>query len=740
MKKVIQKKQGRKWKLIMLCLIAMAFILFAGNIILSRVIQNKVRQNLDQLAPVAKVSFSSVNANLFASALSINNLAIQFAPDTTDQQQHHLFYFPKAEFKGISFLKVIFNKKLFINELRLEPGEIKLDASLLYKKDPAHNTPLPKMPFKNIWINHLEIKMTNVWLHSGAITKPLMKGSIQIDDVSLNDQSNSSSQNNFRFSALACNISDINYSIPNFNHTVEIKKLSLDSKKGFLKMDSLHITPEYPKAGFAENTQHQLNHLEASISTIEILKLDVMDLFNKEFIAGSIHIKEVNAHVNGSKEIFKNLQPITVAYLKQIPKEIGIDTFKMDHSSLECTGFSEEDLKGNKNIFDSTYLQNISIKHLEVSQTNIALHSVNSNNRDQFNVERFDIDSLNLSKNDFHFDAISCSLSKINYALPGSYRTLHLNRLMMDSRKGSLLMDSLKISTQYSKFDFGRKLGHQADFVEGSFPRIEFSKLNFMQLQNKKLVADKLIIDNSNLYFFRDRRLPRELKKQPMPNGYFKEIPLEVRINSLQLNNAFVISEEFPKKGTQSGMLKMEKLNLSMSPVLNHPDKNDPQYSITSVKGSIMDAGTIEATIRAPLEKNVYFIQGAIKNLDLPKLNASSENLGNFHIESGVLNNLDFHFTATEQKATGKIVGEYHDLVIDRLKDKNGEKKIAKVPTFFLKHAIIPKNKDKSMAVSKRTGEIDYDRDPTRLVTFYLLKALLSGIRSSFDLGFLLPQ
>jgi len=78
--------------------------------------------------------------------------------------------------------------------------------------------------------------------------------------------------------------------------------------------------------------------------------------------------------------------------------------------------------------------------------------------------------------------------------------------------------------------------------------------------------------------------------------------------------------------------------------------------------------------------------------------------------------------------------------VLEKLKNENGKNEVAAVPTFFLKHLIIPKNKDKSMDVAKRTGKIDYKRDPTRVVSFYFLKSLLDGIRASFDLGFLLPQ
>lgn len=102
--------------------------------------------------------------------------------------------------------------------------------------------------------------------------------------------------------------------------------------------------------------------------------------------------------------------------------------------------------------------------------------------------------------------------------------------------------------------------------------------------------------------------------------------------------------------------------------------------------------------------------------------------------------NLTFILLQQKKKATGQIIGEYHDLVIDKLTSKQEEKKIAKVPSFFLKYLIIPKNKDKSMDVSRRTGKISYNCDPTCFMSYYFLKALLSGIRSSFALGFFLPK
>ncbi len=66
--------------------------------------------------------------------------------------------------------------------------------------------------------------------------------------------------------------------------------------------------------------------------------------------------------------------------------------------------------------------------------------------------------------------------------------------------------------------------------------------------------------------------------------------------------------------------------------------------------------------------------------------------------------------------------------------------KVARFRSFALRHVVIPYNKDRTLDVKKRTGIIDYPHDPDRFVSYYLLQALLTGIKSSFALGFLLPK
>jgi hypothetical protein len=85
-------------------------------------------------------------------------------------------------------------------------------------------------------------------------------------------------------------------------------------------------------------------------------------------------------------------------------------------------------------------------------------------------------------------------------------------------------------------------------------------------------------------------------------------------------------------------------------------------------------------------------------------------------------------------------VGAYHHLVIQPLKKHTSKKNVADFASFTLRHAIIPLNKDASLPERKRTGKVDYQRDPTRMVSYYFLQSLLMGVKKSFTLGFLLPK
>jgi len=374
-------------------------------------------------------------------------------------------------------------------------------------------------------------------------------------------------------------------------------------------------------------------------------------------------------------------------------------------------------------------------------------------------LERLEIDSLNIegtrsgvreltfrgairldSLTPRGFGGLRVEAADAAYNPAGIDETVRLRRLVLDSKERLLTLDTLKISPDRDKEEIGRSRGHQVDVVRATIEGVRVVDLDVMGVFHHRLQAGQIDWNTSRIYVFRDRRLPLEEGDKPMPMAGLERLPLDLRVGKVNMGTTRFEYEEYPKAGQKTGVLTIEHLRGTMEPLLNKPGKGDPSFITVRTEGSLMGSGLVTATTRMPLHKNGYYeVEGAFHNLDITRLNDPAENLGQLHLESGMLNQLNFQFEMGPERSTGKIVGEYHDLVVDKLKEKNGRLKVARLKSFALKKFIIPRNKDKSLAVSKRTGKVDYKRDKERYFSYYLLHSLLVGVKSSFSLGFLLP-
>jgi hypothetical protein len=336
--------------------------------------------------------------------------------------------------------------------------------------------------------------------------------------------------------------------------------------------------------------------------------------------------------------------------------------------------------------------------------------------------------------------AVRMLVEKATYRIPGMEETAHLQHLELDSRKRLLRLDSLQITPNLDREEIGRRKGHQVDVLKASSEGIDVKNLDVMALLQHQFIADEISIRSNEIHVFRDRRLPLESGEKAMPVEGLKSMPLSLRVRRLKMGMTTFAYEEFPKKGNQTGTLTIYRMTGTLAPLINKPVNGDPAYITMTSEGSLMNSGSVTAITKMPLHKgDPYVVEGAFHELDVTKLNNPAENLGGLHLESGMLNSLAFWFEMNDEKATGHIVGEYHDLIVDKLKGNSDDKKVDKLKSFALKKFIIPKDKDKSLPVSKRTGKVDYKHDKERYFSYYLLHSLLVGVKSSFSLGFLLP-
>ena len=673
--------ESRKIKRVVRVSIIVCLVLITGYFILNAVIRKQIRQQFSNLSPSLTINFSDTHVNLLSSFVSFDSLDIHFIPYNNRQDEHH-YYFSTVSLNGISFLKFLFGRKLEVTNLLLDNGNLQLDSFLLDKKDSAQSKILNeiKWPFKKLYVGNMELKNARVLLHSENSDRQIAGVNMRCKGVSISKPGKKPSIDD-----IDLRLSGINYRSPGY--VIRVPEVTISSNKKILESDSLHVSA----IGKDQN--------EITISALRMTGFDVMKLLDEKIlVANTLTVDKGKVVVN------KNGR-------SKIP------TLPFDLRKIEIDNVQGKDLS-------VAYKDKLNECHFTAD---IGLNKADID--PSFDINKTKFGSVDGNVRGFHYSG-------------NNYHDVELKSINISSSKKLMQITGINIKPRIGKYEFGKKLGHQADWMQADISKVDIIRPDFNKLLHQKLFADKIRISESNAYIFRDRRLPRPQKNIPLPVDIIKEFSLEVRVKTFELAPSVVEYEEYPKSGYgKTGILRIEKINLTLSPLITDPTPSDPAYMMMDVEGSIMGSGTTHSVIGMPLQKNKpYYVKGAIERLELTKLNSSSENLGKIRIKSGFLDFLSFDFTMTEQRSTGKIIGAYHHLIIQQLKKHTTEKNVADFASFALRHAIIPLNKDASLPERKRTGEVDYQRDPTRMVSYYLLQSLLMGVKKSFTLGFLLPK
>jgi hypothetical protein len=449
----------------------------------------------------------------------------------------------------------------------------------------------------------------------------------------------------------------------------------------------------------------------------------------------------INA-ADDSKEAAIKIQKLMVVGFgfERLPiKTLTVDKVLINRSEVDI--FNNSRIEKYLKLFDNDGIA-AHVRQLMVNNFVVRSHSAANaiSLKGSLNMDDIEINRT-LYKKGYHFKTIECKLSNLDFTLKGELHAIRIKKIDLSSKKKNIILQRVRIVPMLNRDKFFRRLGHQADMIEADIGKVEIFKIDIPALLQKKLFAERMLIHSAGVHVFRDRRYPRLSKNIPLPMDMLREAPLDIRIKAVQLNPSTVAYEEQPREGNQTGTLRIERLKFSISPFVNHFRKSDAAFLEMKTEGSVMGTGSVEATVLIPVKSGMpYRVKGVFNKVELTKLNSSSENLGKIRIKSGVLDFLYFQFAMSDNESTGKIIGAYHRLVIQQLKKHTNEKKVAKFPSFMLRHLIVPLNKPASLDERKRTGSVRYRRDPSRMFSYYLLQSLLTGVKSSFALGFLLPK
>lgn len=117
--------------------------------------------------------------------------------------------------------------------------------------------------------------------------------------------------------------------------------------------------------------------------------------------------------------------------------------------------------------------------------------------------------------------------------------------------------------------------------------------------------------------------------------------------------------------------------------------------------------------------------------MEASKLNPLIEKIASITITSGEINAMYFGFSANDTKATGHMKLLYEQLEVAFINKQTGETNafIEQAKSLIANIVVIESNP--MPGEEFRPGIIDYERDPERFLFRYVVKALMTGMKTS---------
>ena len=346
-------------------------------------------------------------------------------------------------------------------------------------------------------------------------------------------------------------------------------------------------------------------------------------------------------------------------------------------------------------------------------------------------VEKHDtISSGNIKEFDFEADEF-LSVSK------DSMYTFKTNGMSYSRTSNELAIDTFFVHPNYSDENFTSRYKFQTDRVEGVFSSIyvhDFSASDL--LKSNSMISSFIEVGHLDLKVYRDRRNPfRHANKTPLQDLLYN-YPGDIHIDSIGLKSGNIIYTEHAELANEPGRISFNKTHAKIYKVTNDTIyKTKKDFLVMRAQALLMGKGHMTILLNGEIydPQNTFSLSGTLSAMDAKAINPMLEKIAYIYITTGKIDKIDFNFTANNTRAAGSMHLLYHDFGIT-LKNKQTDDTTAfkeRVSSYIANSKLLDANS--LQGEDKRTGLIEYERDPEKSFVNYCFKAILSGILSSIS-------
>lgn len=334
-----------------------------------------------------------------------------------------------------------------------------------------------------------------------------------------------------------------------------------------------------------------------------------------------------------------------------------------------------------------------------------------------------------------HSKEINVSLTSIDWKSDDKMYSYGLQNILVNSRSKLLRISHVYIRPSLGETAFANSQQFQRDRYDVNLEGITLNGIKMEDVVNNKLIAEKLIINNTVAKISRDLKKPLDEKNKVgnYPSQLIQKIDFPIYIKSGLLSKAFIQYREHEKVSDSTGEITLAKATLKLSNITNMADQKKVNNLLT-INYNAMALGEIPINgnfkFYLDSDKGAFIADGNISSFDAKALNKISIPMALIRIQTGKINSINFNFKGNDAQANGDFVMKYEKLKVDILKRDQTSKDIKKRGFFSLVANLLVKNNNPQNGNLRRVNP-SFQRDVHKSFFNLIWKTIFNGLKET---------
>ena len=388
------------------------------------------------------------------------------------------------------------------------------------------------------------------------------------------------------------------------------------------------------------------NGIFASVQKIKIDNFSVFPLlFSNKIEAQTITVSKpkITLFKDNDKTVnsTKNIGSKVVAPFQKI--------IKVDDINLENGSFFIVNIKNNKTLFSA---QNVIVQLDDIKISDQTLES----------------------KIPFSYKKYAFSCDSLFYQTDDGYK---LTTDKIATTNTGIEIDRFSMVSKYNRVQFVNQLAKEKDLYTLKAEKIAVQNMDWGF--NEEVLffkTNQIVIDKANANIYRSKMPEDDLSIKPLYNKLLREIPFELKVDTLSITNSNLVYEEEKSFAKGAGKLEFSAFNLKATQINSGYQKTKLPDVVIAIDCKFMKRSPMHVDWRFNVmdKADSFKIKGRILNFETGKLAVFTKPYLNATTE-GTFEQVYFNLAGNDNVAGGDFALKYHGLKVTLYQKKDREKK-----------------------------------------------------------------